>query len=183
MWLPNHFVPLLGNDQILSGSKTSSPISIDSPSPHFITSPIKLLLTNNEENENITLTAQKTTVNEDMLITDNTMSPLTIAPPAKVSSSENADGLSNPESDEPGTNSVKDHQFDCLGDENVKPNDSSKKNQLSRRFLNVEELFEVLQSSPASSWSIPQGVKENTYFLVENCKNIEKTGEEKQLRR
>ena len=103
MRLPNHFVPLLGNDQISSGSKTSSPISIDSPSPHFITSPIKSLPTN-EENENITLTAQKTTVNEDMLITDNATSPLTIATPAKVSSSENADGLSDPESDEPGTN-------------------------------------------------------------------------------
>ena len=130
--------------------------------------------TNNEENENITLTAQKTTVNEDMLITDNATSPLTIAPPAKVSSSENADGLSDPESDEPETNSLKDHQFDSLGDEDVKPNDSSKKNQLSGRFLNVEELFDVLQSGPASSSSIPQGVKENTYFLVENHENIEK---------
>ena len=34
--------------------------------------------------------------------------------------------------------------------------------------------FEVLQSSPASSLLIPQGVKENTYFLVENHENIEK---------
>ena len=104
LWLPNHFVPLLGNDQISSGSKTSSPISNDSPSPHFITSSIKSLPTNNEENEYIKLTGQKTTVNEEMLITDNATSPLTIGPPAKVSSSENADSLSDPESDEPGTN-------------------------------------------------------------------------------
>ena len=59
-----------------------------------------------------------------MLITDNATSPLTIVPPAKVFSSENADGLSDPESGEPGTTSLKDHQFDSLGDEDVKPNDS-----------------------------------------------------------
>ena len=34
--------------------------------------------------------------------------------------------------------------------------------------------FEVLQSGPASSSLIHQGVKENTYFLVENHENIEK---------
>ena len=73
-----------------------------------------------------------------MLITDKVTSPSTIIPPAKVSSSENADGLSDPEFDEPGTSSVKDHQFDS--DEDVKPNDNPKKNQLSGRFPNVEEL-------------------------------------------
>ena len=36
-WLPNHFVPLIGKDQITSEVKTSSPVSMDSPSPDFVT--------------------------------------------------------------------------------------------------------------------------------------------------
>ena len=43
-WLPDHFVPLIGNDQIPSGRKTSSPIDADIPFPNFIEdipSPVK----------------------------------------------------------------------------------------------------------------------------------------------
>ena len=35
-WQPDHFVPLIGNDRIPTGCKTSSPIDVDIPSPNFI---------------------------------------------------------------------------------------------------------------------------------------------------
>ena len=43
IWLPDHFVPLLGNYQISSRGKTLSPVTMDIPSPNFVQSPLKAM--------------------------------------------------------------------------------------------------------------------------------------------
>ncbi len=46
IWLPNHFVPLIGNSP---GGKTSSPVSVDIPSPNFVQlPPLKISPTSSE---------------------------------------------------------------------------------------------------------------------------------------
>ena len=45
---------------------------------------------------------------------------------------------------------------------------------LSGRFLDVEQLCEVLQGHPVTGSSIPKGLKENTYFVITNENNMDK---------
>ncbi len=80
------------------------------------------------------------------------------------------------------TSSVNEAQFETHPSETATtpPRDSKQngdllnRNKLSGRFLDVEELCKVLQGDPVNSSSIPNSVKENTYFLIKNDKNVEK---------
>ena len=47
-------------------------------------------------------------------------------------------------------------------------------NKLNGRFLDVESLCQLLQNGPGVKLLIPKGIKEDTFFLIENQNNIRK---------
>ena len=192
-WLPDHFVPLIGNDQIPSGRKTSSPIDVDIPSPNFIEdipSPVKKsgkrssppttppsscedcsLLSGSEmqgEPENISVPQSNTQSSE---------TPTT--PPENISVPQSDTQSSETPTTTPENISVIQSDTQSSETPTTPPTDSKQdgvanKNKLSGRFLDVEELSDILQGDSVSSSLIPNGVKENTYFLIKNDKNVEK---------
>ena len=87
-----------------------------------------------------------------MPLRDNEVTSPSIITPAAEVSSKNTHGFSDCHFEELTTNPVKDHQFDStVPNEDVKPNENPKR---AVYFLNLNKLFEVLQSGPASNSSI-----------------------------
>ena len=172
-WLPDHFVPLIGNDQIPSGRKTSSPIDVDIPSPNFIEdipSPVK------ESGKPSSPPTTPPSSGEDCsLLSGSEMQgkPENISvPQSDTQSSETPtttpENISVPQSDTQSSETPTSPPTDS------KQDGVANKNKLSGRFLDVEELSDILQGDSVSSSLIPNGVKENTYFLIKNDKNVEK---------
>jgi hypothetical protein len=195
IWLPDHFVPLLGNYQISSRGKTSSPVTVDIPSPTFVQSPLKATPTSSEcdliASLGRSVVSDCSQVEEESSVVEDVPSPITesgkLTPPLTTSPST----ISWPEDyslptdremqDKSETSSVNEAQFETQSSETAtttlrdsKQNGDPNRNKLSGRFLDVEELCEVLQGDSVNSSSIPNGVKENTYFLIKNDKNVEK---------
>jgi hypothetical protein len=192
-WLPDHFVPLLGNCQISSTGNTSSPVTVDIPSPNCVQSPLKATPTSSECDLIASLgrsaVSDCSQVEEESSVVEDVPSPITesgkltpplTTPPSTRSLPEDYSlPIDREIQDKTETSSVNEAQFETHPSETATtpPRDSKfllNRNKLSGRFLDVEELCKVLQGDPVNSSSIPNGVKENTYFLIKNDKNVEK---------
>ena len=57
---------------------------------------------------------------------------------------------------------------------NKRKRSSIQNNQLKGRFLDAESLCELLQNGSVANSSIPKGIKEDVYFLIENNNNVKK---------
>ena len=57
---------------------------------------------------------------------------------------------------------------------NKRKRSSIQNNLLNGRFLDAESLCELLQNGSVANLSIPKGIKEDVYFLIENNNNIKK---------
>jgi hypothetical protein len=188
---------LLGNYQISSRGKTLSPVTVDIPSPNFVQSPLKATPTSSECDLIASLgrsaVSDRSQVEDESSVVEDVPSPITESgkltpPPTTLPSTRSlpkdyslpTDGEMQGKTE---TSSVKEAQFETQSSETAnhqspprdsKQNGDPNRNKLPGRFLDMEELWEVLQGDSVNSSSIPSGVKENTYFLIKNEKNVEK---------
>ena len=125
-WLPDHFVPLIVNDQIPSCRNTSSLVNVEIPSPNFIQSPLNRSAV---AEESITIEPIASPVNESK---KHSSPPTT--PPSVLSLQEDSILLSDSETQ--GKPEVELETATCSIES--KQNGGPNKNELSGRFLDVE---------------------------------------------
>ena len=159
---------------------------MDIPSPNFVQSPLKATPTSSECDLIASLgrsaVSDCSQVEEESSVVEDVPSPITESGKLTKSLLEDYSLPTDREmQDKTETSSVNEAQFETQSLETTttphrdsKQNSDPNRNKLSGRFLDVEELCKVLQGDSVNSSSIPNGVKENTYFLIKNDKNVEK---------
>ena len=177
IWLPNHFVPLIEECHSTSDANTSSPVSVTSPSPKIVASPLDTTTTPSNDDS----TEQQPTA-ADNNPNPNT-SPLNAHNDTKIDLSDMETDNCMPREDCQGENLEVDAWSECSMSEFPEevpdksserfPNDHSN-NKLNGRFLDVESLCGLLQNENDVKSSIPKGLKEDVYFLIENEGNSQK---------
>ena len=184
LWLPNHFVPLIGNDEMSSGGNTSSPISVDTKIvPPFIEmSPMKpLSITDHENNDSVIKdnSVSASQVKQESTLLEEAPSSSKYSEQHTTTASINTQSsifCSASQDEKTETSTVKQfsEKVSSIIQENSELVNNSGKGELSGRFLEIEELCEILQRGSPNSCTVPKGIKENTYFLITNKDNVYK---------
>ena len=154
-WAPNHFVLLV----LKEDASNCNPICIDDInefpplSPNGVRSPI-----------------QSSTPIKQSVQTDNT-SPQTCDPVSVHSASNN--------SDQQLTNSDSDCNVEVtnLSLQVDQPYKNPSINSLNGAFMSVDKLFKVATTQTPTGDCIPQGVKENVYFVINDTENRRRQNE------
>ena len=197
-WFPNHFVPLVQQDIQEVEILTDSP-SPQAPQSNIHTPPQKLGR-ECDESTSVPLTTPLMTSspcfdNNPDLARKHDDTNVTKSPTETSSLSDSLDSQSSVRKDEKKKPSFKPQPVNSLLMEDTQQsyvslsqdlssgkqfqavhhdNKQQSTNKLNGRFLDVQSLCELLQHELSVMPSIPKGVKEDVYFVLENSNNISK---------